>query len=140
MASLPSNRKIRFALIGGINTFVDFAIFVILSALGLQTYLANIVSTSAGMACSFILNGRYTFPTTSKNKGQTLIKFLVVTLAGLWLLQPAIIYGFVFTAQHINESFDTTALSAIGKLVSIGASLVWNYYWYSRYVFKDRKH
>lgn len=126
--------KLRFALIGGINTAIDFGILFLLNALGINKYLANIASTSVAFVFSFFANRTFTFKSTGSAKKQ-FIPFLVVTLSGLWLLQPAIIWIVLLPLSSLDE---TLALF-IAKLVATVASLIWNYVLYSRVVFKDKK-
>ena len=53
---------VRFAIVGAINTAVDFCLFMVLAAwAGLPVALSNTLSYSAGVACSFALNRTFTF-------------------------------------------------------------------------------
>jgi putative flippase GtrA len=136
---LTGSKKIRFAMIGALNTGIDFSVFVTLVYFGLIPFFANIVSTSLGMICSFILNKRFTFPESSGNKRAQLAKFLGFTLTGLWIIQPMVIYGFTHAVSALsNGRPNLTMLNAAGKLLSICVSLVWNYYWYSTVVFAKK--
>ena len=126
--------KLRFALIGGINTAIDFGILFLLNALGVNKYLANIASTSVAFIFSFFANRTFTFKSNGSAKKQ-FIPFLIVTLSGLWLLQPAVIWVALIPLSSIDE---TLALF-IAKLIATVASLIWNYILYSRVVFNDKK-
>jgi putative flippase GtrA len=136
---LMSSKKLRFAIIGALNTGIDFSVFVTLVYFGLIPFFANIVSTSLGMICSFILNKRFTFPESSGNKRAQLAKFLAFTLTGLWVIQPIVIYSFTHAVNALSNGHpNLTLLNAAGKLLSICVSLVWNYYWYSTVVFAEK--
>lgn len=123
--------KLRFAFIGGINTAIDFGILFLLTALGLDKLVANFFSTSVAFVFSFFANRTFTFKSTGSAKKQFL-PFLIVTLIGLWVLQPLVILGVTQLLHALNDSL---ALF-IAKLIATIVSLVWNYILYSRFVFK----
>lgn len=132
-----------FCVIGTINTLVDLIIFLSLQASGVTILLANIISTSIALALSYILNKRFTFrPSSASNRA--VIPFVAVTLTGLWILQPVIIYGVInildiqVFRNFLNPLYtDYAALqSFVGKLVATPASLIWNYVLYKNLVFK----
>lgn len=124
--------KIRFALVGGTNTAIDFGILFLLNGIGLNKYVANIISTSVAFIFSFFANRHFTFK-SKKNARKQIIPFLAVTLTGLWVLQPVVMWATLLPLQHINQ---TIALF-IAKLIATIVSLIWNYILYSRFVFKD---
>lgn len=123
--------KLRFALVGGTNTAIDFGILFLLHGLGVNKYIANIVSTSVAFIFSFFANRRFTFQSKKAVRTQV-IPFLIVTLTGLWVLQPIVIWLVLLPLQQLDQ---TMALF-IAKLVATVVSLVWNYVLYSRSVFK----
>lgn len=126
--------KIRFALVGGANTAIDFVILFALTFAGIDKIAANYVSTSVALIFSFFANKSFTFKDKSGNAKKQFILFLVITLAGLWALQPLIIWISTNTlAPYIaNEAINLF----IAKLIATIASLIWNYILYSRLVFK----
>ncbi len=123
-------KKLRFAIVGGTNTVIDFGILFILSGLGIDKILANYASTSIALVFSFFANKKYTFKSKASAKRQ-IIPFLVVTLIGLWGIQPLIIW--TYTASLGDGSLSLF----IAKLLATIASLIWNYLLYSRFVFKE---
>ena len=128
--------KIKFIIIGGFNTVLDFAIlFALSNFLQLDKLISNIISTSIAMVSSYLLNKKYTFENTSKSRTQ-LIKFLVVTIAGLWGLQTIIIQSFSFLFVNIINNANLTLF--IGKIIATGASMVWNFILYKKFVFADQ--
>ena len=130
--------KLRFAIVGSINTVIDFSIlFTLTMFLNIPKELANFISTFISFLFSFFANKKYTFKSTSKNLKKQFLLFTIVTLFGLWVIQTIIIAAItpVFTNLGINKP---TAL-LISKLIATAASLVWNYTLYSRVVFKKPK-
>lgn len=125
-------KKLRFAVVGGTNTVIDFGILFLLTSLGLDKIIANYISTSVALSFSFIANKKYTFKSEASAKHQ-IIPFLIVTLIGLWIIQPLIIWGY-------TTAFGDSSLALfIGKLLATVASLIWNYLLYARFVFTEKK-
>lgn len=126
--------KIRFAMIGGINTAIDFVILFILVGLGIPTLIANILSTSNALTFSFFANKKFTFKATNKITRNQILQFLGITLTGLWVIQPIIIFGVkVVTGSLVVNSF---VILFIGKLLATVVTLIWNYLLYKKFVFK----
>ncbi len=126
--------KLRFALIGGINTAIDFALLLLLNSVGVNKYIANFISTSVAFIFSFFANRTFTFKSSGSAKREFL-PFLLVTLSGLWVLQPAIIW----VSSPVFASLDQNVALFISKLIATVASLIWNYILYSRVVFRNDK-
>ena len=130
--------KLRFTIVGSINTALDFSILFILTMLfNIPKELANFISTSVSFLFSFFANKKYTFKSTSKNLKRQFLLFTIVTLFGLWVIQTIIITAItpVFTNLGINKP----AALLISKLIATAASLIWNYTLYSKVVFKKPK-
>ena len=123
--------KLRFALVGGTNTAIDFGILFLLHGLGVNKYVANIISTSVAFVFSFFANRSFTFK-SKKDARKQAIPFIIVTLTGLWILQPIVIWLVLLPLQSLNQDM---ALF-IAKLGATVVSLVWNYILYSKFVFK----
>ena len=95
------NRFIRYCVVGGINTAVDFSIFLFLTtALKTAAAPANIVSYTTALCASFILNRNFTFrsPAYSLVPGAQFHRFVGVNLvslvgstAAIWLLSAMIV-------------------------------------------------
>lgn len=126
--------KIRFAIVGGANTALDFILLFLFTGLGIDKIVANYLSTGASLVFSFFVNKSFTFKNKSGSAKKQFALFLIITLIGLWVIQPIIIWG----VTNILASYITSeALSLfIAKLIATVASLIWNYILYSRIVFK----
>lgn len=122
-------------IVGGTNTAIDFVILFGLKFLGLTEIPANFISTSIALVFSFFANKKFTFKDNSKNKIQ-FIKFLVITLIGLWIIQPIIIWGFKSLFESIISQEYITLLA--GKLLATCFTLVWNYLLYKKFVYKNK--
>lgn len=126
--------KVRFALVGGANTALDFILLFLFVNLGVNKIVANYFSTGISLIFSFFANKSFTFKNKSANAKKQFGIFLLVTITGLWVLQPLIIWA----VTSILESYvsNEAALLFFAKLIATLASLTWNYFLYSRLVFK----
>lgn len=129
--------KIRFIIVGGANTAIDFLILFLLTNVGVNKIVANYISTTVALIFSFFANKSFTFKNKTANAKKQFVLFLVVTLAGLWILQPIIISICTnFLAPYITNS---NINLFVAKLIATIASLIWNYLLYSRLVFKKEE-
>lgn len=136
MITKTDSQKIRFMLVGGTNTVIDFGLLFMLRALGLPTIPANVISTTSAFCFSFFANKKYTFKsTTNANIKREIVLFVVVTLFGLWVLQTVVIAIVAPLLSTIIPSMDMALLGA--KLVATVVTLIWNYVMYSRVVFNQ---
>lgn len=126
--------KIRFAIVGGANTALDFALLFIFVALGLNSIAANYISTSIAFVFSFFVNKSFTFKSKGSNVAKQFALFLGVTIVALWVIQPIVILA--VTALLSPLGWNESVVLFIAKLVATLASLVWNYILYARFVFK----
>lgn len=126
--------KIRFAIVGGANTALDFLLLFIFVALGLNSIAANYLSTGIAFIFSFFVNKSFTFKSKGGNVKKQFALFLLVTIFGLWVIQPIVIIG--VTAAITPFGWNESVVLFIAKLVATIASLIWNYLFYSRLVFK----
>lgn len=126
--------KIRYLLVGGFNTALDFVLLFVFVFLGIDKIPANYLSTGIAMLVSFFANKSFTFKDTSEKKKRQFALFIIVTVIGMWTIQPLIILAVThLLAPYITNS----AISLfIAKVLATGVTLVWNYFLYSRIVFK----
>ena len=126
--------KIRFALVGGFNTALDFIILFGLVALGLDKIPANYISTTVTMVISFFINKEFTFKSKDKTSTRKFLIFIAVTAFGLWVIQPIVI---LFVSWLLaGTGWLAPVILFVAKIAATVASLIWNYLFYSRIVFK----
>lgn len=128
--------KIRFAIVGGANTALDFILLFIFVALGFDKIIANYFSTSIAFIFSFFVNKSFTFKSKTGNVARQFALFIVITIIALWVIQPLVILG--VTAVLAPLGWHESVTLFIAKLIATVASLVWNYIFYSRLVFKSK--
>ena len=125
--------KARFLVVGSANTVIDFGLYAVLNLTGLAPVLSNLVSTTVAFVFSFFANRSFTFHSAGSRFGQ-MVRFAIVTLSGLWGLQSLVILGI---ERRQPEHADEPALQLTAKVLATIVTLVWNYVWYSRWVFRD---
>lgn len=126
--------KIRFGIVGIANTALDFSILFLLVTLGLDKIPANYISTGTAFIFSFFVNKSFTFKSKGGNVKKQFLYFIVITIIGLWIIQPLIISG--ITHVLVNTGWASGIVLFIAKIIATVASLIWNYIFYSRIVFK----
>ncbi len=134
---LITSQKIRFGLVGGVNTLADFAVLnILVGVFGMPLVASNILSTTVAMCVSFTLNKKAVFRGSEKGGTKQVVSFFAVTLVGIWLIQTSVL-AFAHTMLiQLTPLPDMIAIN-IAKVIGICVGLVWNYLWYSRYVFKS---
>lgn len=129
-----SDTQKRFLLVGCMNTLLDYSCFLLLSIAGRSVFIANLVATSIAFAFSFAANRQYTFAHKQGNFFRQFVLFTILTLFALWVIQPVIIVACLQILNNLKLS-ELLALS-IAKVVGIGVTMLWNYLWYAKVVFK----
>ena len=115
---VAAQQFVVFCCVGGVNTAVDFCLFLALvSFAGLNPLLANVISFSAGGLCSFLLNSRFTFAIGSGSDARPKrpLRFAIVVLATLAL------------STLVLKLASLALPLAVAKLVSIAASLAFGF-------------
>lgn len=125
--------KLRFGVVGGANTAIDFGILFVLVFLGVDKIFANFISTSTAFVFSFFVNRSFTFKSTTKTTKKQIGLFVVITLFGLWVIQPIIITGVGWMINDFGLRGPLVLL--IGKVCATAVTLVWNYVLYRKFVF-----
>jgi len=128
------SQKIKFGIVGVANTALDFGVLFLLVNLGLDKIPANFISTGIAFVFSFFVNKSFTFKSTGGNAKKQFVLFILITMTGLWVIQPIII-ALVSGSLSVFIDSDNLVL-LVAKLVASVASLIWNYVFYSRLVFK----
>lgn len=133
--STNGSRPLRFIIVGGINTVIDFGLMNLLRLMGLPTITANTISTGVAMICSFFLNKKYTFRDAGDNYARQVVLFFICTMIGIWGIQNCGIYLITTYLPHFGLS-DQLFVNVAKAGASI-LSLTWNYLTYQRIVFRN---
>lgn len=117
----------RFAVVGVINTAIDFFVFILLYyKLGIFLVGAHIFGFLVATINSYIMNKFWTFGEKEPTSLKQFSTFLLVTTLAL-ILSTIVIY---IAAKFIP--------AWLAKLVAIGITLVWNYIGMHLFVFKEK--
>lgn len=122
-------RLILFVIIGGINTGVDFMIFIALSRLTpLRVEYCQALGYTSGLVCSFILNRSFTFKDAEKgNSAYRIVRFIFVNALSLAVGS----YGIGLLAKLMNKY--------VAKVLITFVTMAINYIGYKLFVFKIKE-
>lgn len=121
---------LRFCLVGALVTAIDITVLLTLRNF-IPLLLANMCSTLVALLISFHLNRTFTFHQQSFS-GVQFTKFLLITLVGIWVLQPL---ALMLVLTMLGSETTLTILTA--KAAAISISLSWNYLGYKKFVFSS---
>ncbi len=128
-------RQIKFAIVGVVNTLVDFVVFNLLAGmLGFTVLSASLIAYSCGIATSFVFNRNWTFADRLSDTGRALIlRFIGTNLLGLSI-------NTLIVTLAVNGLTDRTDLSdglvlASAKVLATMGTLMVNYTLMHRWVF-----
>lgn len=123
----------KFLLIGCLNSVIDLGLYLLFRNLGFSFFWANLGSTTVAMAFSFYANSRFTFRAQKRSSKQIAL-FVLITLIGLWVLHPLIIW---LSEPIFSEQvwLDPIGQVLAPKLLAIVAGLFWNFFGYKYLVF-----
>lgn len=108
----------KFALVGTLNTLIDYAVFAgLVFAVNIHYLVANVISFSLAATNSYLLNRRWTFRSRNPAWRREAAKFFVVIVLGLGL-NEAILFLLV-DFGHIHK--------LLAKAVGIAVVLFWNF-------------
>lgn len=126
--------KLRFVIVGGLSTVIDFGILFIAVAFGIPVVVSNFISTSIASIFNFFAHKTFTYSVQDKTNTKHVVSYLAVTLSGLWILQPSVI---TICIKVLTGDWSTTNQLAIliAKILATVASTLWSYYLYRKFVF-----
>lgn len=113
-------QKIRFGLVGGVNTLSAYLAFVAIYHLSDRYLLASVLSYFIGMLISYTLNKRFVF--NSAQKSGQFIPFCIVNLTSL-ACSTAVLYGLV---EYVGM------MAYIAQVLAVMVSMVVNYLGYQK--------
>lgn len=131
-------RKLRFSLVSSISTAIDFTILLLITGLfHIPLIGGNFISTSTSFIFSFFASKKFAFKTPDHHIKHEALKFILVTLSGIWLLQPFLMW----LLEPIIRDFGIkgTLVIIVAKLIASLATFTWNYLFYTRIVFNKKK-
>lgn len=138
---------VRFGLIGGLNTGVDLVILNILMFLtglvdGTPYSIFKSISFLFAAIFSYLMNKRWAFKDTSKNKSaQKFSQFFIVSAIGAFINISVATLVIAYLKPLIGNEIFSIEISGqlwgtIGALFGTAFGLIWNFFGYKFLVFK----
>lgn len=117
---------IKFALVGVLNSAIQYLVFFFLYSLtGTQYLLASIIGYVAGMTNSYILNRRWTFGSRSQQMIAELCRFVAVNVISLGV-NLGLLFLLVSTAVMTPQWAQVLAMTG-STLVNFVLNKVWTF-------------
>lgn len=114
---------IKFGLVGGVNTAIDFGMFTLLSWTGIPYLIAQCLSFLCGNLNSYFMNRKWTFQRTRGGSRGEGLKFMSISLLSLLLTSSLL----VLIHQYLQLPLLLSKLlsAAVGMIVNFGGSRLW---------------
>ena len=121
-------RMAKYALVGVMNTGVDFAIFcALVYAAGLDSALSQTISYGTAIANSYVWNRVWTFQVKRRQHRGAVMRFIIVN-----------VLSFAAATAALLGLEQAGVEAAAAKACSVGISLVVNYAGYKLWVFRNQ--
>jgi putative flippase GtrA len=138
--------KARFVAAGCVNTVLDLSLLnLFVFGLHITPLIANVLSVTAGITCSYFLNHYFVFRSQVPHSASKVLRFFLITGFGLLVIQTVVlglfsvlygvVYGrgvFILGIFHDNQYLQLN----IAKVVAVGVGMFWNYMFYRYFIFK----
>lgn len=99
-----------FFLFGILQFAVDSVIYTVLSTVGINIILANLLSRGSAALLGYFVNGKYTF--NKKPSSGTFIKFCIY-----WLFMTALSSFFLWVSKEIYSGEENVSVTFISKVL-----------------------
>lgn len=132
---------IRFVIIGGMNTGIDFLVLNLLMWWtgiyeGKMIILLNTMSFSAAVINSYFWNKHWTFKDKDESDIGEFSQFVAITLVGL-IINTGMVY-LITTYMDPLFGLKKELWANLAKVAATGLSLIWNFIGYKFIVFKKK--
>ncbi len=112
---------IKFNLVGILNTLVDIGVFALLTALGLNRYVAQVISYSCGVLNSYLFNTLWTFRSEKHRTAKEFFLFVCVNLVSL-----GVSLGMIYVAENYLNIEGTLMQKLIATPVAMAVNFIGN--------------
>jgi len=129
IANKESIHYLKFCIVGGLNTAIDFFVFSFLSYLGVYYIIAQCVSYGCGVLNSYLLNRAWTFQQQGKGRKHEFLEFTVLNVFTL------IVTSFLLTLFHYKFNIPLPYSKVLVTIISVGLNYIGTRFW----VFKPLK-
>lgn len=108
---------LKFGFVGCTAFFIDAGILLLLSNLGINYLIANIISTTCSIIYNYILSIKFVFHVTSNENNKSFIQFVILSIIGLAL--TTLIMKICVGGFHLNLMFS--------KIFATGFVMTYNF-------------
>ena len=117
-------RFIKFAIVGGFGTLVDFAILnILILGVGVDQFTANTCSFSVAAFSNFLGNRLWSFPESRERRFVSQLgRFFIVSLGG-YLINQTLFMG---TSRYVLDGLDPLGYN-LAKALATLVVLFWNF-------------
>ena len=130
---------VKFAIVGAVNTLVDWAVYYPVRIL-LVSWLPNVsvknvrqiakaISFIVSALSNYVMNRKWTFRSTEKKVASEAGKFMIVALGGLVINQ--VFFYLVTNSLRWRDIF--------GLIIATAAATLWNFFINRNWTFKNSK-
>ena len=133
---------VKFLIVGGLNTLVDFGVLNILilifsAASGTLYTIFKAVSFIVAVLNSYAWNKLWTFGSHEKTDAKKIIRFFTVSIIGFGI--NVIIASIIVNVLAPPAGSSETLWANVGAIVATVASMVWNFIGYKYFVFHRKE-
>lgn len=117
---------IRFAMVGALNTLVDFSVFSLLTGvLGMHHSVSQVISYSSGIINSFILNKVWTFQNKTGKK-KTAVQFTQFIMVNAVSLGASLIsLDLLLDTFMMNKYMAKTLVTVLAQAINFSGYKLW---------------
>ncbi len=137
---------VKFAIVGVLNTLVDFAVFQALNLLLGWVYVAQVIGYSCGIINSYLWNSNWTFREQRTRSFREIVLFVLVNIASLgvslgviWLCRDVLGITNEWVASWMPASLNGFLKGdTVDKLIATFFAIVVNYVGNRLFVFNQK--
>lgn len=108
---------IKFGFVGGTAFFIDTGVLLLLSKLGINYLIANVISFTISVIYNYILSMKFVFDVKDSNITKNFIQFIILSIIGLCVNE--IIMKLCVDVVTLNLLFS--------KIIATGIVMIYNF-------------
>lgn len=108
---------IKFGFVGGTAFFIDTGVLLLLSKLGINYLIANVISFTVSVIYNYILSMKFVFDVKDSNIAKNFIQFIILSIIGLCVNE--IIMKLCVDVVTLNLLFS--------KIIATGIVMIYNF-------------
>lgn len=108
---------IKFGFVGGTAFFIDTGVLLLLSNLGINYLIANVISFTVSVIYNYILSMKFVFDVKDSNTTKNFIQFIILSIIGLCINE--IIMKLCVDVVTLNLLFS--------KIIATGIVMIYNF-------------